>query len=241
AAGSREDLKSAILRDRFPDLTVRNGLFAGLRYPGAAATGSALLPKLAGSYEIEIEPMLKIAADRGYSDIVDIGCAEGYYAVGLARLYPDAAIHAFDVDTGARRMCQAMAETNGVSDRVTMGSFCTPEWIQTAELGSRALIFSDCEGYEGELFTEATAPALARHDILIECHDNDRPGVSTQIKTAFEASHEITEVMNVPDYEKARVLELPELEGYNFATRQFIVEEARGAQQIWLFLRARAV
>lgn len=239
AAGVKEDLKSAILRDQFSDLTVRHGIFAGIRYPNASATGSALLPKLAGSYENELEPVLSSISDRAYTDIVDIGCAEGFYAVGLARRYPSANIHAFDVDGGARTLCRQMAEENEVIDRFAIGSFCSPEWLRDTELGDRALIFSDCEGFEDTLFTHETAPALSRHDILIECHDKDRPGVSKAIRKAFEPTHDIVEIPSIPDYEKAQMLDLPEFKDYTFAIRKFIVEEARGSQQIWMFLRSR--
>jgi hypothetical protein len=38
------------------EMTVRSGPFQGMRYPGAEAAGSALIPKLLGSYQRELHP-----------------------------------------------------------------------------------------------------------------------------------------------------------------------------------------
>lgn len=241
AAGERGDLKTRILRERFSDLTVKNGPFAGLVYPGAAATGSAFLPKLLGSYEDELHPALRAAAERGIDDIVDVGCAEGYYAIGLARMFPGARILAYDVDAGARGLCSLMAKANGVEDRLELGGWCDGGTLAALPADRRALIVADCEGYEKELFSAATAPSLTRHDILVELHDYKDPEIGASIRAAFEASHEIDEFPSVPDYRKAADADYPELEGYDAAIRRFIIEECRGAPQSWLFLRSRAV
>lgn len=239
AAGAREDLKTRILRERFSDLTVKNGPFAGLAYPSAGATGSALLPKLLGSYEDELHAILHRAMTRDYDDIVDIGCAEGYYAIGLARMFPDARILAYDIEEGARRLCRSMAEVNGVEERLTLGGWCYRETLIMLPKDRRALIVADCEGYEKELFSAEVAPALARHDLLIELHDFKDPEIGASIRAAFAQSHDIEEVISEPDFRKAVASDYPELAGYDQTIRRFIVEECRGTTQSWLFLHAR--
>lgn len=239
-ANEREDLKTLVLRDRFSDLIVRHGPFSGLVYPDAVATGSALLPKLLGSYEDEIHPFITTAAAMNYDDVIDIGCAEGYYAVGLGRLFPKARVLAYDVDEGAREMCRMMAEANGVADRVELNGWCDAATLASLPEGRRALIVADCEGYEKTLFTAETAASLIRHDILIECHDYKEPDISASIRAAFAATHEIEEAPSTPDYRKAADAAYPELEGYSPVIRRFIVEESRSAPQSWLFLKAKA-
>lgn len=239
-AGATRDLKTSVIHQSFPDLTVKNGPFAGLRYPSAAATGSALLPKLLGSYESEAAPFLRSAAERDFSDIVDVGCAEGYYAVGLALMFPKARIHAYDVDAGARSMCAKMAETNGVRDRLTLGGWCDAAMLASLPPDARAFIVADCEGYEKNLFSKEAAPTLARHDLLIECHDYQDPEITPSIRDAFSATHDIMEAASVPDFRKAVEISFPELDGYDPISREFIVAEARGAPQCWLFLQSKS-
>src|SRR5215207_138666 len=65
-------------------LSVRRGPFAGMRYPREAVAATTVVPKLLGSFELELHPVLDEVLDRGCSTILNIGSAEGYYAVGLA-------------------------------------------------------------------------------------------------------------------------------------------------------------
>src|SRR3954471_21407829 len=67
---------------RIPKLTVLNGPFAGLVYPSVDASLASLFAKLLGSYEREIHPVVEKICTAEYTDIVNVGCAEGYYAVG---------------------------------------------------------------------------------------------------------------------------------------------------------------
>src|SRR5438094_9802013 len=74
-----------VVRATFPDLTVLNGPFRGLQYPSAEAICSAILPKLLGSYEKELHCTIERLCNTDCSVVVDVGCAEGFYAVGFAR------------------------------------------------------------------------------------------------------------------------------------------------------------
>ena len=73
----RDMLLAKVIEDLFPDLTVANGPFKGMRYAAAQSVGSALLPKLLGSYESELHGALEEMFVRKYTTVVDIGCAEG--------------------------------------------------------------------------------------------------------------------------------------------------------------------
>jgi len=73
------------------------------------AVGSSFLPKLVGSYEAELHGVIEELIGRDYRTIIDIGSAEGYYVVGLARRCPAARIYAFDMDRLGRLRCANMA------------------------------------------------------------------------------------------------------------------------------------
>src|SRR6266576_2433358 len=133
-----------IVRELFPTLTVANGPFEGMRYPAAESYGSMILPKLLGSYESELHRALEELFANRYSAILDIGCAEGYYAVGLGLRFARAHIYAFDTSPKARQMCAEMATLNGLGSRIHIGSFCDAEILKSIPLGDKALIISDC-------------------------------------------------------------------------------------------------
>lgn len=182
-------------------LTVAGGPFAGLRLPGVAA-GGCLLPKLLGCYEAPLHPHVRAAAGRGYGTIVNIGCAEGYYAVGLARLMPAARVFAYDTDPRARELCRQTAALNGVADRVTVGGrFDGADFARFAG----ALVVCDIEGGERDLLDPAAFPALRDIDLIVELHDFLDPALSGLILDRFAASHDAV-VVDLAE----RTLRLPE-------------------------------
>jgi SAM-dependent methyltransferase len=170
---------------------VQSGLFAGMKYLRTATEGG-LLPRLVGSYESELHPHIQALADEGLDTVVDIGCAEGYYAVGLARLLPTIRVEAFDIDPAARKACAELAALNGVSDRVQVGGAFTPERFAAYE-GTRTLVFMDIEGHEVSLLDPERAPALRTLKILVETHPGPTK-LHEKIAARFADSHEIIQV-----------------------------------------------
>jgi hypothetical protein len=222
-----------------PDLRVKHGVFKGLRYPARAAVGSQLAPKLLGSYEKEIQDLVERICSTPYTDVVNIGCAEGYYAVGLAMRIPNATVHAYDLNEEAIRLCSEMAALNGVSSRVIMGAFCDAERLKSIRFSGKALIISDCEGYEKQLFTEEIASFLAPHDVLLEIHDFIDIEISSHIRRVFAATHDIEVLQSVDDIRKAQDYAYPELEGLDLSTRKEVLAECRPAAMEWFFMKTR--
>jgi hypothetical protein len=61
------------LKSISPNLTVKHGPFKGMVYPEKMSVGSTLCPKLLGSYERELHPVIEKIRLNKYSEIVDIG------------------------------------------------------------------------------------------------------------------------------------------------------------------------
>ena len=223
-----------------PRLEVLHGPFAGMRYPRAQSTGSTLLPKIIGSYESELHGVMATILGRQYSDIVDIGCAEGYYAVGLGLRFAEARIHAFDTDVKARRMCLSMAQANGIEPRIALAGLCDETTLLALVLGPRALVVSDCEGYEAQLFTPRVAAGLARHDVLIEVHDRTDPQLGIRLRNIFAGSHDCVAVDSIDDARKARGCAIAELEGLDLTMRRALLSEGRPVIMEWLFFSSRS-
>lgn len=168
---------------------VRSGPFKGMDYVVQSAEG-AILPRLLGIYERELHPALYQLASERIDHVIDVGCAEGYYAVGLARLLPGARVHAYDIDETARRRCGILARANGVADRVQVsGEFKGDRFDEFK--GSRVLVFVDAEGFEDELLQPDLYPALADFDIIVETHPMNRPGITNRLIERFASTHTI--------------------------------------------------
>jgi hypothetical protein len=171
-------------------LVVQAGPFTGTQYIDGAA-GSHILPKLLGSYEEELHDVVNRAISRRHTTVVNIGCGEGYYAVGLARCLPGATVFAFDSDPIARHLCRQLAARNAVERRVIVAGACSGNELRGLMLHD-ALVVCDCEGYELELLDPERVPGLRHAHLLVELHDCFNPEISRTIVGRFEQTHTVT-------------------------------------------------
>jgi hypothetical protein len=148
--------------------TVQDGPFRGMRYTRAAVLTHHTTPSLLGTYERQLYPLLQEAAAR-CDFIVDIGSAEGYFAVGLARLTGKRVV-AFDVNSKERQMVRDMAALNQVSQLMTISDWCSSARLVDLVRGQRVLVFCDIDGGEFNLFNSAAVEALSGCDLFIELH-----------------------------------------------------------------------
>jgi hypothetical protein len=168
-------------------LTVSGGPFAGLTYPDASAI--SLIPKLLGAYERELHAVVERAIGERPELIVNVGAADGYYAVGLARRCPAVAVHAFEADARQRELLARVAAANGVAIRI--GGPAGLDELRALD-GRRALAVIDCEGCEATLLDPEEVPLLRTATIVAEVHDFAVPGVGDTIATRFTATHDVT-------------------------------------------------
>ena len=147
---------------------IQAGPFAGMVYPRESALVRWCVPKLLGSYELELHPFLNTLSKRKYDCVIDIGSAEGYYACGLARMFR-VPVYAYDPEPYEKKFSAMMAECNGVSDLVKMADLFTEKEMKSFA-NQRALVICDCEGFEETLFRPETLEFARNWDLLIELH-----------------------------------------------------------------------
>lgn len=215
-------------------LEVRRGIFAGMRYmPGQEHISGHLITKLVGSYERQIYPWLAEWIEQAPELVIDVGCAEGFYAVGLARAIPGAEVRAYDTYEPARVDCAKLAAINGVQDRVKIAGECTPQTL-AAISAQRVALLSDCEGYEKILLDPEIAPNLRTFSIIVERHDIIDPTISATLQERFGETHEI----EVVDYVPPEGTGIPELEWMTPEQVRLVLDE-RPMPMSWAMLRPR--
>jgi hypothetical protein len=216
--------------------TVAAGPFRGMRYV-AEGIGSVYYPKLLGVYERELHPIVEAIVRLGPDRIVDIGAAEGYYAVGLAVRNPGAEVTAFEQEEEGRRLVGELAARNGVAGRVRVRGRCEPADLQS-ELAParRPVVVCDVEGYESVLLDPIAVPALTGARVLVEVHEFVLAGVGDVLRGRFWRTHRITELAQT---DRSRG-DFPYLRWYTrllpkaYAT--YPVNEFRPARMSWLWL-----
>jgi hypothetical protein len=185
---------SALAQRKFSRVTqgrVMAGPFTGTCYV-TQSIGSAYAPKLLGTYEKELQPVVERLCRCSFDLIVDVGAAEGYYAIGMALCCPQAQVVAFESEARGRELITQMAQLNSVAERIIVKGVCDPPALkQTLGATSECLIIMDVEGDELSLLQPELIPELERCVILVELHDFIHPGLSEVIRSRFQDTHHI--------------------------------------------------
>lgn len=214
-------------------LKIKNGPFAGMNYIFIPPY-RGLSAKLLGSYEHDLHPAFEEALKAKYQTVINVGSAEGCYAVGYAVKVPTSTVYAFDIDPREQQFCRQLAEVNNVSERVHVGALCTADDLEKLIVG-KSLIIMDCEGCEDDLLDPALAPKLLHADVILEVHDFTDSTLKPRLISRFDQTHTITEY----NYHKPDPNKVPETSFLNTETqRQLAVLERDNDTQSWLFMRA---
>lgn len=171
--------------------TVQHGLFEGMKILhqnnwGDGDTGGKLL----GLYEDELFPALEEVIAAKPDLVINYGCAEGFYGIGLAMKLPDSKVMLFDIDQKSLDIAKLNAEANNVSN-VEFDSRCNDLDYFESVLASaeRPFVLMDCEGYEGLMLDLEKVPSLAKTTVLVEMHDCLYKGLTDNIVYRFNESH----------------------------------------------------
>lgn len=212
---------------------VIDGPFRGMRYVGQSG-GSALGPKLLGTYEMELRPVVDAIIRSACPMIIDIGAGEGYYAIGLLTRMPLAQVEAFESSAQSRHLLGSMARRNQVCDRLTIHGACAVEDL-SALAGSalQSVVICDCEGGEAELLDPVVVTWLTIAPILVETHDMYCPGVTELLLARFAETHHIETFHSVP----RDVSDAPaSFRDYPHGLLRRLLSERRKEQTTWLWM-----
>lgn len=175
------------------EATVQTGPFKGLRLLPTFMWGDGdITAKLMGIYEDELHDFVEDAISKNPKNIINVGCAEGYYSLGLAQRLPEATVLAVDIERKSAVIVNDTAAANNITNVTAITHMVNPEWLQAkcSELTAPFLVF-DCEGAELELLDPVAVPALDKCSILVECHDCVRDGITNTLQERFQNTHTI--------------------------------------------------
>ena len=168
---------------------VVSGPFAGMRFNNRYLD----LPKILGTYEIELHDVFNKLKGRRFSLIVDVGAAEGYYAVGSLLWNRECSVIAYEGNHNYHESIRYLAKANNVDSRLDLRGLCDEESLRDlASKLEKAFLIVDVEGYEKVLLNPDTVPALKTATILVEVHDGFVEGCTETILQRFNGSHSIS-------------------------------------------------
>ena len=185
------------------EIKVVSGPFSGMKYAQLRSYGSKIYPKILGTYESEIQDFFYKKMHL-YNRLVDIGAAEGYYAVGAAYSNPDLNVVAYEASNKAVNFLKSNAQANNVLERVEVRAEFTPRDINNNTFDRHTLILCDVEGYEDSIFSIDTIEHFKESSLIIETHDMCVPGITKKLIGLFNNTHSIQVVCNEPFRIKAK-------------------------------------
>lgn len=216
-------------------MEVTGGPFAGMKYIDQS-TGSSYITKLIGSYEEVLHGVIEDLKARDYKTIIDIGCAEGYYLVGLGIYNKHATLIGYDIEEKALSLTRTLYKENNLSNPLFLVKDCT-----YADLANRvtenSLIVCDSEGFEAYILDPEKCPALQEvQTVLIELHDFAYPGIKQILTRRFSPSHTVSTMT----FRHADPENYPFLKSMANKLHRFniLYERAEQAQE-WLLLEKR--
>ncbi len=172
--------------------TVLSGPVKGLELSRHSIEGCHT-PKILGCYEQPISGYIANAISSDYQTVVNVGCAEGYYTVGMARLMPKSLFLAFDINPKATERCKALAKRNEVADRVKVASNFSLSELSNLD-PKTTLIIVDIEGAEDELLSTNNVPYLKDFDLIVESHEVLKQGLTNELCSRYHETHNLQRI-----------------------------------------------
>ena len=160
-----------ILKDRY-NLVIAYGPFKGMMLSEDVWwSKSDLITQTLGIYEEHVLDKLIYFSNKGAKSFIDIGAADGYFAVGMAfsKTYPE--VHAFEIDPKGQEYIKENATRNLCSDAVNVygeANIASLKKLINKEFKSTLLI--DIEGAEYDLLNNEMLSLLAGNYIICELH-----------------------------------------------------------------------
>lgn len=206
------------------------------------SVGSQLNPKWLGTYECELIPLLHDLQRVAFAAIIDVGAAEGYYAVGSAIKWPQAIVTAFESTEQGRDAIEELAHLNGVNDRITIRGHCdVGALLEVVPSESESLVIMDVEGAEYDLLQPLLVTGYRRAHIVVELHERIYPELDAVVRRRFSATHDVVETWTrertTADFAEPRSSLLRLLFRRSLVAA---VDEWRGGPMRWLYLQPKA-
>ena len=154
------------------DFIVQNGVFKGLKINKDISWGKGdIASKIYGLYENNVQDILK---KINKPILIDIGSADGFFAVGCLHSGLSKFCYAFDQSLISQKALLKTAQINNVSKRLSIhGKVTSKNFISSlpTELDfSRSVIICDIEGEEYNFLNNNILSLCQKANFIIEIH-----------------------------------------------------------------------
>lgn len=220
---------------------VRRGPFAGLKIRLEATWGAGdRAGMLLGLYEKEVVETVADAL-RTRPVFIDIGAADGYYAVGVLKAGLAKRSIAFEMNPKARASIKALAELNGVQDDLEIHSAADAGSLASLSVESfdRCVVLCDIEGAEVFVLNDDALKLLSQAVIVVEIHDHEDMDEHQVERILRDRAAPIFDVQSFTTGARSP-LQIEEISDLTEDDQWLICSEGRKYRQTWLVFRPKS-
>ena len=217
-------------------LEIAFGPFKGMKLsPNAWWSNKNMTAQVLGIYEANVIVKLERYAER-FSNFIDIGAADGYYAVGsvVNGIYKKS--HAFEINELGRTIILETAKINNCEELVSVYGEATESKIRDIiKEDGNALVIIDIEGGEFDLLSDDMLNCLRQCVVICELHPFMFSDGASKLSSLLERCDSSFEIA----FSERQTYELPEcdfLDGLPDDARLLAFSEGREAAMQWLIL-----
>jgi hypothetical protein len=220
---------------------VKQGPFKGMKYIDKAHVGF-VCHKLTGTYEKEIQHIIHDELNKSYDAIIDVGSAEGYYAVGMALFGKSSTVVSFEGTARGRELQIRLAKLNNVDHKISIKEYCDAEslYIEMSKFKD-CLLICDVDGFELALLNINLNSHLSHTTMIIECHNHCYSSMEKDLMERFSETHDIISIpvrkcVDYSDYPNPNFW-------YKILPKKYkdfpIRETERAVEDSWLYLKPK--
>lgn len=216
---------------------VMYGPFKGMRLGTETYWGKYdVISKILGVYEEEVTDRLRAMLGAGKAPFVDLGAADGYYAIGVAVSGMAENVFAFEINQQGRDSLTKNAASNGCAHKITISGEANFASLKSLiDLFGSAVILIDIEGAEYDLLDDRLLDLLRTCRMIVELH----PGLvalGEEKETALMARARKHFTLSTLYRESYCPNRFPELNDFKDDERLLAVSEGRSRNPKWLVL-----
>jgi hypothetical protein len=218
------------------------GHFKGMKLPSTSWSARDVGSILLGEYERHVVDAI-MESSKSHSIFIDIGAADGIYAVGFSVNNRFLKSICFESSNASRISIRENSIANKVESKITILGTAESNFLSaltdnlSIEL-SKALFLIDIEGGEFELLTEQNLERMSNSIIVVEIH-KEVDGFDLKYEALLKRSAYFFNLNEILGSSKSNI-NFKEIESWPDEDRQIIFSEGRRYQMSWLVMTPKS-
>jgi hypothetical protein len=219
---------------------VKAGPFAGMKLSNEGWWGgSDKAARLLGSYEDSIQEKIYLLSEEiTAANFVDIGAADGYFAIGVSRFPSIEKVFAFEVSEIGRNSLQHNALINDIHNIIIDGLADVEKISIIEDQNERLIYLIDIEGAEYELLSKDFLSVVRNSHLIVELHPFLVANGDSKQSSLLNRCEDYFHINFIDHFPKPRPTD--DMLGLNEDEVLLAYSEGRAVPMQWLFLTPRS-